>query len=47
MCGRPATLVDHVRPKSIGGRDDESNYQSLCTVDHARKTGNERRRGIK
>ena len=47
VCGRPATVVDHRIPKSIGGRDDESNYQSLCTLHHNQKTGSERRRGIK
>lgn len=46
VCGRQATVVDHRIPKSIGGRDDESNYQSLCTVHHNQKTGRERRRGI-
>lgn len=46
VCGKQANVVDHRIPKSIGGRDDESNYQSLCTTCHNQKTGRERRRGI-
>ena len=46
LCGKAASVVDHIRPKSIGGRDDDSNYQSLCTKHHAEKSGRERRRGI-
>lgn len=37
----PATDVDHKIPKSRGGADDESNFQSLCHECHSRKTRNE------
>ncbi len=34
LCGIPADEknieVDHIRPKSLGGQDDLSNYQALC-----------------
>lgn len=33
-----ATDVDHVKPLRAGGKDDESNYQSLCHRCHSRKT---------
>lgn len=33
----PATVLDHIKPKSKGGADDESNYQSLCEPCHNRK----------
>lgn len=33
-----ATVVDHVVPKSQGGADDESNFQSLCKRHHDAKT---------
>lgn len=29
-CGRPATTVDHVTPKSRGGTDDEANLIAAC-----------------
>lgn len=46
VCGKPGKFVDHRIPKSIGGADDESNYQTLCTLCNNQKTGRERRRGI-
>jgi 5-methylcytosine-specific restriction protein A len=36
-----ATEVDHVIPKSQGGADDESNFQSLCKPCHSAKTSRE------
>lgn len=36
-----ADEVDHIVPLSVGGRDDESNYQSLCKPCHAVKTAGE------
>lgn len=33
-----ATEVDHRIPLWMGGADDESNYQSLCSEDHKAKT---------
>ena len=33
-----ASQLDHVVPLIDGGRDDESNYQSLCTDHHSEKT---------
>ena len=38
---RAATDVDHVVPKSQGGADDESNFQSLCHECHSAKTARE------
>ena len=29
-CGAPATEVDHVRPRSRGGTDDDSNLTGAC-----------------
>ena len=39
--GIVATELDHVIPLSQGGRDDESNYQSLCYSHHKAKTAEE------
>lgn len=36
-----ADEVDHVVPLWDGGRDDESNYQSLCVPCHKAKTAGE------
>ena len=36
-----ADEVDHVIPLWMGGRDDETNYQSLCKACHAEKTAAE------
>jgi 5-methylcytosine-specific restriction protein A len=33
-----AEHVDHIVPKSQGGADDESNWQSLCASHHSAKT---------
>lgn len=32
-----ATVLDHVRPKSMGGKDDDGNYQSMCESCHNTK----------
>ena len=40
-----ATQLDHVIPLFRGGRDDESNLQSLCLEDHLAKTAEELRGG--
>lgn len=34
----PAVDVDHILPRSQGGRDEESNLQGLCHACHSRKT---------
>ena len=34
----PATDVDHIRPRSAGGSDEESNLQALCHQHHSAKT---------
>jgi 5-methylcytosine-specific restriction enzyme A len=31
-------IVDHIQPKSQGGKDDEGNFQSLCQGCHNHKT---------
>ena len=38
---RPATQLDHIVPLIDGGKDDESNYQSLCDECHKVKTADE------
>lgn len=39
MCGMSASCVDHIVPLAAGGeRLDDSNFQSLCTSCHSRKT---------
>jgi 5-methylcytosine-specific restriction protein A len=43
VCGAPATDVDHITPKRLGGRDDMANLQALCHSCHTRKTMRERR----
>ncbi len=45
VCGAPATDVDHITPKSRGGRDAMENLQSLCHACHTRKTNRERQAG--
>ena len=37
-CGARATVADHIVPRSLGGADDLTNLQSLCTSCHNRKT---------
>lgn len=37
----PATDVDHIKPKSAGGTDDQDNLQSLCKSCHEIKTSME------
>jgi 5-methylcytosine-specific restriction protein A len=36
-----ATIVDHIKPLKQGGRDDETNYQSLCVLCNNRKTAHD------
>lgn len=36
----PSTTVDHIKPKALGGTDDDSNLQALCDACHAWKTAN-------
>jgi 5-methylcytosine-specific restriction endonuclease McrA len=31
-CGKPATTVDHVKPHSRGGTDDEANLVAACAT---------------
>ena len=39
MCGRPASIVDHVVPIRQGGEPlDDDNLQSLCWSCHSRKS---------
>lgn len=40
---KPATQLDHIIPLWQGGKDDESNYQSLCDECHKDKTAEEAR----
>ena len=41
VCHGFATEVDHVRPASQGGTDDDSNLRAICRSCHASKTGRE------
>lgn len=34
----PATQVDHIKPKAIGGTDEAENLQAICDVCHDAKT---------
>lgn len=36
-----AKIVDHIIPLKQGGRDDETNYQSLCVACNNRKTAHD------
>lgn len=47
VCGRrPASAVDHVKPKSQGGEEyDEANLQGICKPCHTRKTAREAAEG--
>lgn len=38
----PATTVDHIKPKSHGGTDDDANLEGLCWPCHRTKTARER-----
>ncbi|MBA1446770.1 MAG: HNH endonuclease [Chromatiales bacterium] len=38
----PATAVDHIRAKALGGSDDPLNLQSICGLCHSAKTARER-----
>lgn len=42
-----ATDVDHIKAKTHGGTDDESNLQSLCAPCHKEKTAKEGKVGSK
>lgn len=37
-CERPATDVDHKKPKRDGGTDEVENLQALCHSHHSQKT---------
>lgn len=46
LCGKPAGAsahVDHIIPKSQGGRDTLENLQTLCPGCHTLKTNHDRR----
>jgi 5-methylcytosine-specific restriction protein A len=46
VCGAPATVVDHIRPRAEGGAGlDPSNLQSLCAKHHQVKTTSEGHHG--
>jgi len=38
----PAVEVDHVVPLHLGGKDDETNLQSICHQHHVEKSQKER-----
>lgn len=40
---KAAATVDHIKPKSQGGTDDDGNLQALCWPCHKRKTATERK----
>lgn len=37
-CGRPATEVDHVVARALGGSDHPANLQAVCHRCHAHRT---------
>lgn len=37
-CGAPATDVDHITPRHLGGTDDPTNLAPLCRTCHQQKT---------
>lgn len=41
----PAQEVDHIKPKSAGGRDNIDNLQSICKACHAKKSQQEAAQG--
>ncbi len=47
-CGRPTKEVDHKLPRRLGGSDDDSNLQGLCSWCHKSKTAREKKylRGV-
>ena len=44
-CVTQAQEVDHIIPLVNGGRDDESNYQSICVECHKKKSAGEAKEG--
>lgn len=40
-CGAPATEVDHIKPKCLGGSDDPANAAPICRPCHLKKTARE------
>lgn len=40
-----AKQVDHIKPKTAGGTDDEGNLQAICTACHKTKTAHEAAQG--
>ena len=38
LCDMPATTVDHILPRRVGGTDERINLQPLCAPCHSRKT---------
>jgi 5-methylcytosine-specific restriction enzyme A len=40
-CGKPASTVDHRKPRHLGGTDDPSNLTSLCERCHETKSARE------
>lgn len=42
-CGAPASTVDHITPKHLGGTDSQNNLQSLCQKCHVAKSAHEGR----
>lgn len=37
VCGGPATEVDHVVPRALGGTDDMANLKAICRKDNLAK----------
>lgn len=38
VCGKFATVADHIKPRDKGGKDELDNLQSLCKECHSTKT---------
>lgn len=42
VCGAPATEVDHIHARVLGGTDDRHNLRAICSDCHARKSRRDR-----
>lgn len=45
VCGRRATVVDHILSQRFGGSEQQRNLQAMCSACHSAKTQDEARLG--